>query len=326
MFEYANRFAAQGFEVNLLCSIERPYKAARTPVWLRYILTRFRKIRWFTFHDGVCVRVVPRISDRTTPDAVATISTWWQMAYAIAALSPAKGMKINLIQDYELWKGQTERVHASYALPVQHVVIARYLQKVVAQLTGVKPVHIPNAIDLAKFFVTAPPAARAASVIMLYSEEERKGSVYGLPALEELKRLFPELKATLFSVYPRPAHIPAWIDFVQRPSDLNVLYNQHSIFLSPSLGEGWALPPAEAMACGCAVVCTDIGGHADYAIHDQTALLVPAKDRAAIVAAIQQLITDTERKDRLVAAATKMIREFDWDRSTRQLIQLFKPA
>lgn len=326
MFEYANRLAAQGYDVNLLCSIERPYKKARTPVWLRYLLTRFRKIRWFTFHARVRVRIVPRISDHTTPNAVATMSTWWQMAYAVAKLSPGKGTKINLIQDYELWKGQSDRVHGSYGLPLQHVVIARYLQAVVEPYAGVKPLHIPNAIDLSKFFVTTPPHSRPPSVIMMYSEEERKGSVYGLEALGEVKILFPDLKATLFSVYPRPAHIPAWIDFVQRPRNLPQLYNQHLIFLSPSLGEGWALPPAEAMACGCAVVCTDIGGHADYAVDGQTALLAPPKNRGAIVAALQQLLANREKQALLSANALRMIREFDWDRSTQQLVQLFKSA
>lgn len=324
MFEYANHLAACGYQVNLLCSIERPYKSARTPVFLRFLLTRFKTIHWFGFHQDVRVRVVPRINNRTTPDAVATISTWWQMAYAITQLSAAKGVAINLIQDYELWKGQAERVHASYSLPVCHVVIARYLQDLVEQHSGSKPIHIPNAIDLQQFTITTPPAARPASVIMLYSEEEHKGSVYGLAALEELKRLFPALEATLFSVYARPRHIPAWIAFVQRPANLSELYNRHTIFMSPSLSEGWALPPAEAMACGCAVVCTDIGGHWDYGIQEKTALLVPARDPGALVMAVSKLLTDPVFRTTLSTAALEHIRQFDWQRSTRQLIQLFQ--
>lgn len=325
MFEYANRLAQSGYDVNLLCSIERPFKRARTPVWLRWLLTRFRKIGWFTFHNNVRVAVVPRINDRTVPDAVATMSTWWQLAFATARLSPAKGTRINLIQDYEIWTGQTERVHESYSLALQHVVIARHLQELVSRLSGSRPVHIPNAIDLDQFTRTTPLEQRPAAVIMLYSEEERKGSIYGLAALEELKNQFPELQATLFSVYARPPHIPTWITFLQRPANLNELYNQHSIFLSPSLGEGWALPPAEAMACGCAVVCTDIGGHWDYAIQGQTALLVPAKDPGAIVGAVKTLLSDTAYRDSLSAAAHDHIRGFDWDRSARQLIELFHP-
>ena len=159
---------------------------------------------------------------------------------------------------------------------------------------------------------------------MLYSEEEHKGSVYGLAALEELKRLFPALEATLFSVYARPRHIPAWIAFVQRPANLSELYNRHTIFMSPSLSEGWALPPAEAMACGCAVVCTDIGGHWDYGIQEKTALLVPARDPGALVMAVSKLLTDPVFRTTLSTAALEHIRQFDWQRSTRQLIQLFQ--
>ena len=73
---------------------------------------------------------------------------------------------------------------------------------------------------------------------------------------------------------------------------MNTVYNQHAIFFSPSLAEGWALPPAEAMAAGCALVCTQIGGHADYAFTNETALLVEPKNIQDMVHKLRRLLND----------------------------------
>lgn len=160
--------------------------------------------------------------------------------------------------------------------------------------------------------------------MMLYSEEERKGTMYGIEAFIALKEKLPDLTVTLFSVYKRPRDLPGWIQFYTRPSNLPELYNQHAVFFSPSLGEGWALPPAEAMACGCAVVCTDIGGHADYAFHDQTALLVESKNPADMELKLEQLLTDNDKRIRLAINGNKFLTEnFNCERSTSIIERYF---
>src|SRR3546814_13925355 len=54
---------------------------------------------------------------------------------------------------------------------------------------------------------------------------------------------------------------------------LRDLYNQAAIFVSASHEEGWGLPPAEAAACGAALVVSSNGGHSDYLTDRETALM-----------------------------------------------------
>ncbi len=323
LFQFANRLQARGHDVAIYYSIRRPFKKQKTPVWLRWAITRWRlrQIKWFRLDPNIQQHVVPEVSDRYVRAADATMCTWWQMAFAVEKLSTDKGNRCNFIQDYELWTGQEDLVHRSYSLPIRHIVIAKYLQELVEKFSGIKPPLVNTPIDTSVFRVTHDPALREpATVIMMYSEELRKGSSHGLAALEMVREAVPSLKVTLFSVYDRPEKVPSWMDFVTRPSNLPAMYNQHAVFVSPSLGEGWGLPPAESMASGCAVVCTDIGGHRDYAWDGETALLVDAQEPRKMADRIIQLITDRDLRLRLSANGQRLIaHDFTWDAAVRAL-------
>lgn len=328
MYEFANRLQALGHRVTILHSLKRPYKEMRSPLWFKRFLFWIRgaqRPHWFPLHRDCRSLIVDEISDAFVPDGDLLLSTWWQMSYAVAALAPQKGIRINLVQDFEHWSGQVSLVKDSYRLPLYHAAISRWLQQMV-QTESSKPAQLlPLAIDTGRFYLQSTPNGRFPfSLISLYSEEKRKGSQFTLQAFERLRNLYPQLQATLFGVYPRPKQLPVWIRYHQRPSDLSTLYNAHAVFMSASLGEGWALPPAEAMACGCAVVCTDIGGHADYAIHEKTALLVPAENATALVEAVQRLFEQESLRLTLAMEAEKYIKtQFNWDRSVQELLQFY---
>ena len=328
MYEYANRLRARGHRIVIVHSLRRPFKKMKSPLWWKrfgFWLQRARRPRWFALDPSVDCRIVNEISDRYLPDADIVFSTWWQMAYAIAGLSPRKGKPVNMIQDYELWAGQEERVHASYALPVNHFAYAHYLKAIADSYNQGRTIYAPGAVDTVKFRIELPIEARPPrSIIMMYSEEPRKGTRYGLEALIALRSRFPDLSVTLFSVYHRPADLPAWIAFHRRPADLTTLYNQHAIFFSPSLGEGWALPPAEAMACGCAVVCTRIGGHADYGKDGESALLVEVKDPADMQRRLASLLEDSPGRIALARRGNQyLLANFNWDHSVDVIEESF---
>jgi glycosyltransferase involved in cell wall biosynthesis len=97
---------------------------------------------------------------------------------------------------------------------------------------------------------------------------------------------------------------------------VNEYYNNSSIILSSSLHEGFALPPAEGAACGCAIVATDSGGIRDYAVNGVNALLSSPGDVQALAKNLCQLLADDDLRIRLAEAANERIREFTWERSS----------
>jgi glycosyltransferase involved in cell wall biosynthesis len=67
------------------------------------------------------------------------------------------------------------------------------------------------------------------------------------------------------------------------------------IFVLSSAWEGLPIALLEAMAAGCAAVCTDVGGVSQVLEHGVTGLLVPPNDPAALAAALLACFNDPAR-------------------------------
>ena len=97
---------------------------------------------------------------------------------------------------------------------------------------------------------------------------------------------------------------------------MRALYNGAAVFVGPSHSEGWGLPPAEAMACGCACVVTDIGGHREFAVDGRNALYFPPRDVETASNAICRLVGDRDLRLDLARNALADISRFTWERAT----------
>lgn len=106
--------------------------------------------------------------------------------------------------------------------------------------------------------------------------------------------------------------------------EMAALYGAADLFIEASSQAGWNNPAAEAMACRIPLICTDIGGVRDFAIHEQTALLVPSGDIAGLTSAILRMAQDAGLRERLAAAGVERIARFDWDRSADQLVEILE--
>ncbi|MCA9255248.1 MAG: glycosyltransferase family 4 protein, partial [Phycisphaerales bacterium] len=78
----------------------------------------------------------------------------------------------------------------------------------------------------------------------------------------------------------------------QPPDQIARMLNAADAFALTSDSEGWCNAIAEALACGCPVVATDVGGNREQLGDDgASGRLVPLDDRDALVAAIDALLS-----------------------------------
>jgi glycosyltransferase involved in cell wall biosynthesis len=83
--------------------------------------------------------------------------------------------------------------------------------------------------------------------------------------------------------------------------------------------EPFGIVPLEAMACGVPVVASAVGGLADSVADQKTGCLVPARDPAALAAALAQLLAEPERRAAFGAAGVERARRrYSWQRVAAQ--------
>jgi glycosyltransferase involved in cell wall biosynthesis len=113
-----------------------------------------------------------------------------------------------------------------------------------------------------------------------------------LASAETVSAAFPEDVRSRVVVVPR-------VDRV----GLAALYRDADLFVFPSNYEGFGVALVEAMAARLPIVTTPVGVAADALADGESALIVPKRDPAAIVAAVERLIADDGLRSRLGAAA-----------------------
>ncbi len=111
----------------------------------------------------------------------------------------------------------------------------------------------------------------------------------------------------------------------QQPVDdraLQACYAGATVFIYPSLYEGFGIPPLEAMAAGTPVVAIDAGSVPE--ICADAAAYAPPGDTGALMAAIETVALDTGEAARLVTAGTERLRRFSWARCAADTAAVYR--
>lgn len=104
-------------------------------------------------------------------------------------------------------------------------------------------------------------------------------------------------------------------------ADLPALYSAASLFVYPSLYEGFGLPALEALACGTPVIASNQSALPE--VVGQAGLLVDPLAVDDITAAITRLLDDADLRQQLSAAGLRQAARFTWDDMAAKLSALY---
>ncbi|HEV2056267.1 MAG TPA: glycosyltransferase family 4 protein [Methylomirabilota bacterium] len=311
---YADRLAGRGHDVTVVVPAKRPWLAwwrnvrGQGPDWIPGFRAR---MRWVAGWDPARLK------------ADALIATAWQSADAVARASGSAGAKFYFVQHYEsLYHGDPARVDATYALPLEKIVISTWLKDIMRERFGSAAEVLVTPVDRELFHpVEGARSDDALRVLMLHHDYAWKGVREGLEAIAAVKVRHPEVLLVGFGV-KRPRETLPYDEFHENlPQErLAWLYSRCPIYLCPSWDEGLGMPPMEAMACGAALITFDNGGCRDYAKDGETALVAPRRDVAALAQGLERVVTDRALRDRLAERGRDFVTSrFDWHRATEAL-------
>lgn len=88
----------------------------------------------------------------------------------------------------------------------------------------------------------------------------------------------------------------------------------------PSLYESFGLPALEAMALGCPVIVSKVGGLPE--VCGDAALYVNPYDASDIAAQIKRILRDRTLRDNLKQAGVARAEQFDWDRTATSTVEV----
>ncbi|MBN1260832.1 MAG: glycosyltransferase family 4 protein [Anaerolineae bacterium] len=104
--------------------------------------------------------------------------------------------------------------------------------------------------------------------------------------------------------------------------DLPALYAGTTVFVFPSLYEGFGLPPLEAMACGAPVICANASSLPE--VVGDAALLVAPTATEALTQALHRLLRDTDLQADLRERGFARAASFSWQRAAQETLALYR--
>jgi len=107
-------------------------------------------------------------------------------------------------------------------------------------------------------------------------------------------------------------------------ADLPALYSAASVFVYPSLYEGFGLPVLEAMACGAPVITSTASSLPEVA--GEAAILVDPNDVGALASAIRRILGDESLRKELSRRGRERAKLFTWESVAEKTLEVYRGA
>ena len=169
------------------------------------------------------------------------------------------------------------------------------------------------------------------------TQEQRKNVVAVLDAFAHVAARHPELSLVLHGpngwlgdevgegLQNRGLHSRTIVSEGSLPrNELAALYARASVFVYPSLYEGFGMPVLEAMACRTPVVTSNISALPETA--GDAALLVDPLDDMALAEAIARIMEDPVLAEDLAQRGQKRARALTWGETARRTWAIYEEA
>jgi glycosyltransferase involved in cell wall biosynthesis/predicted O-methyltransferase YrrM/Tfp pilus assembly protein PilF len=236
-----------------------------------------------------------------------------------------------------------ELSRASYLLPgIRFVPNSKNLADTVQKLCGRRPDGIlPVCTDQTIFRSLERSVAGSRFRLLIVGPDSRgtaaeplvfKGMQDIHDALQILAAQNPHFTPVRMSGTPPDIFSRLPCEFYIAPGDemKTVLFGTAHIHIYASHYDSCPRPPQEAMAAGCAVVCTATSGAMEYCREGENCLLVPIQSPGAIATAVGRLIHDHPLREKLVqggfATARQFPREREWNEWENMLYRFMDEA
>lgn len=109
-----------------------------------------------------------------------------------------------------------------------------------------------------------------------------------------------------------------YVEHEEKPA----LYKLASLFVFPSIYEGFGLPPLEAMACGTPVITSNASSLPE--VVGDAGLMVNPYNINELVEAMKVMLSDAELRQRFIEKGLARAQKFTWERCAEKTLELIQ--
>lgn len=168
-------------------------------------------------------------------------------------------------------------------------------------------------------------------VLLIGNDWRNKGLRVLLESLVRMRELPIELlvvgreDSAPYRAMARERGLEDRLHFLPPRNDVEFYYAAADAYAGPSLEDTFALPPAEAMACGLPVVVSEANGTSEIITHgvDGFILKDPA-DSSALASMIRRLYEDGDLRASMGERAAVKMQQYTWERNGRELAAILE--
>jgi UDP-glucose:(heptosyl)LPS alpha-1,3-glucosyltransferase len=168
------------------------------------------------------------------------------------------------------------------------------------------------------------------ALLLVGNDWRNKGVPVLLEALEQTRDLLIQLllvshedSASCWKLI-RQKRLEDRVRFLPPRRDIEFYYAAADAYTGPSRHDSYAMPPAEAMACGLPVIVSAAAGVSEIVTDGEDGLILKDPgDASALVKMIRQLYDDPSYRARLAEKASETTRKYTWEQNGRELASIF---
>ena len=181
----------------------------------------------------------------------------------------------------------------------------------------------------------SPLTAHRSTIGVVSRLEPIKGMDLVVPAFAEVLKRFPEVRLLVVgdgslraTMEQQAAELGcadriAWVGR-QPQEELNKWYGQMDIVLMPSRSEGFGLTAIEAMANGCVMVASNVGGLPEVVRDGVCGLLHRTEDVRDMAAKVSALLDDATLYSKLRAQSLIEVEKYSFERYAKSICDLYE--
>lgn len=182
--------------------------------------------------------------------------------------------------------------------------------------------YIPNFSALPKGPIVKPPVSKGTNIIFARRLFEKRGTRLFMAVAKRILEEYPLVSITIAGEGPDERLLRdnlayySHVRFIRYDSNdsLQVHSDMH-IAVIPTIGsEGTSLSLLEAMAAGCAVVCTNVGGMTNVVIDGYNGLLITPNEDELYHSIKRLLDNDIERQEIAKRGYESIVSSFSFDK------------